>query len=295
MTKVVVRVLGGLGNQLFCYAAARRLALVNDAELLLDDVSGFVNDHAYRRTYQLDHFNIPCSKASPTDRLEPFSRVRRYLKRILNRRRAFANSGYIQQEGVDFDPRLLSKKPAGTLYLEGYWQSEQYFRDIESTIRQELSPIPPTDAENMAMAERIANCTAVAVHVRFFDTPQESGENNAPSDYYVQAIAKMEGLVADVHYFIFSDQPAVARERIPLPESRMTMISHNLGDENAYADLWLMTQCNHFIIANSTFSWWGAWLADRAEKQIIAPKYEKRVGKMWWGFDGLLPAEWHKI
>lgn len=293
--KIIPRIFGGLGNQLFCYAAARRLALVNNAELVLDDVSGFVRDHAYQRCCQLDHFNIPCRRATPAERMEPLSRVRRYLKRATNRRRPFQERSYIQQEVIDFDPRLLTIKLRGTVYLEGYWQSEQYFNDVEATIRQDLRIIPPTDEINLAIAGRIRSCLAVAVHMRFFDAPLEQEVNNLPGDYYVRAVARMETMAPDAHYFVFSDQPATARARIPLPEDRMTLVSHNQGDENAYADLWLMSQCQHFIIANSTFSWWGAWLAGHAGKQVIAPRFEMREGKMSWGFEGLLPKEWIKL
>jgi hypothetical protein len=293
--KIISRIFGGLGNQLFCYATARRLALANNVELVLDDASGFVHDHAYQRHCQLDHFKIPCRRATPAERLEPLSQVRRYLKRAMNRRRPLQERSYIQQEGIDFDSRMLAIELCCTVYLEGYWQSEQYFNDVEATIRQELRIIPPKDKVNLAMAERIRDCLAVAVHMRFFDAPQEQGVNNASVDYYARAVARMESLAPDAHYFVFSDQPAAAREAIQLSEDRVTLVSHNEGDENAYADLWLMTQCRHFIIANSTFSWWGAWLAEHAEKQVIAPGFEIREGKMSWGFEGLLPEEWLKL
>jgi len=291
-TKIIARIFGGLGNQLFCYAAARRLSLVNNAELVLDDMSGFARDHDYQRSYQLDHFNIPCRKATPAERMEPLSRLRRYLKREINRPRLFEKRCYIRQEGMDFEPRLLDFKPRGVVYLEGYWQSEQYFSDVESTIREELRILPPKDEINQNLAMHIRNCKAVAVHVRFFDTPQFLGMNNVPDDYYARAVAKIERLAFDAHYFIFSDQPDAARLRIPLPDDRITLVIHNQGNENAYADLWLMTQCQHFIIANSTFSWWGAWLSEHLKKEVIAPGFEMREGKAWWGFNGLLPAEW---
>ena len=294
--KFIPRIFGGLGNQLFCYAAARRLALVNTAELVLDDVSGFAYDAAYQRHYQLDHFNIPCCKATAAERLEPFSRLRRALMRRWNQRLPFAQRAYLVQEGIDYDPRLLHFKPQGTVYLEGYWQSENYFKDVEATIRQDLQIKPPTDVANLTMAEHIRHCTAVAVHVRFFDEPQASGINNAPSDYYSRAVETMERLVHAPHYFVFSDQPEAARARIPLPDSRVTLVAHNQGDEHAYADLWLMTLFRHFIIANSTFSWWGAWLAAHPGKQVIAPGFEisgsNRVTS--WGFNGLLPCSWIK-
>lgn len=294
MRKVIPRILGGLGNQLFCYAAARRLALVNDAELVLDDISGFVRDHAYQRHYQLGHFNIPCRKATPAERLEPLSRVRRYLKRSMNRRWPFEVRSYIHQEGVDFDPRLLTVKPHGTVYLEGYWQSEQYFKDVEESIRADLQIKPPTDSTNLVLAARIQSTPSVAVHVRFFDEPARTGSNNISGDYYRRAVELMEQLTPGNHYYLFSDRPDAARAVIPLREDRITCVCHNQGDENAYADLWLMALCNHFIIANSTFSWWGAWLSDYPSKTVIAPRLEKRMGVTSWGFEGLLPKQWIK-
>jgi hypothetical protein len=292
--KVVSLIFGGIGNQLFTYAAARRMALVNGAELVLDHVSGFVRD-PYRRSYELDHFNIPCRKATAAERLEPLSRVRRYLKRVANRRRPFEQRRYVQQETPDFDPRLLRIAPRGTVHLEGFWQSEGYFKDVEPTIRDDLRITPPADAANLSMAASIRARTAVAIHVRFFDEPHGPPLNNAPADYYHRAVDEMERLVPDAHYFLFSDRLAEARARIPLGDERVTVVAHNQTAESAYADLWLMSQCRHFITANSTFSWWGAWLAAFPGKQVIAPGFEMRHGKMWWGFAGLLPEEWIKL
>ena len=297
--KMVARIMGGLGNQLFIYAAARRLSLVNDAELVIDNLSGFRYDTQYKRYYQLDHFAIPCRKATPTERLEPFSRIRRNLLRRWNRRLPFGQRAYVVQENIDFDPRLLDMRPTKPLHLEGYWQSEGYFKDVELQIRQDLRIFPPTDAVNLACVQSMRQCPAVAVHVRFFDEPvSEKGinGNNAPSDYYARAVQAMEAQISGAHYFLFSDRPAAARCLIPLPEERVTLIYHNQGDENAYADLWLMTQCQHFIIANSTFSWWGGWLAEHPDKIVIAPSFvQMSSDKMWWGFDGLIPDSWLKI
>lgn len=295
---VIPRILGGLGNQLFSYAAARRLALVNNAELVIDDVSGFLYDTEYKRQYQLDHFTIPCRKATAEERIEPFSRIRRYLLRRWNRRLPFEQRSYLVQEGADFDPRLLDIRPKKRLYLEGYWQSEDYFKDVEPQIRQDLRILPPTDTANLACAKIIHQRLAVAVHVRFFDEP-EGVENtkgsNAPSDYYVRAVRAMEAQVYNAHYFLFSNRPKAARGLIPLPDDRITLVRNNQGDEYAYADLWLMTQCQFFIIANSTFSWWGAWLANNPQKIVIAPEKKKRGSPVSWGFKGLIPENWLKL
>jgi hypothetical protein len=293
--KIISRIFGGLGNQLFCYAAARRLALINNTELVIDDVSGFAFDIDYQRHYQLDHFNIPCRKATAAERMVPVQRLRRYMKRKWNQHLPFAERAYITREGIDFDPRLLQVKPYGTVYMDGCWQSENYFKDVADSLRQDLQITPPTNAADLAMAAQIHDCISVAVHVRFFDEPHSSCINNAPSDYYSRAVETMENLAPTAHYFVFSDQPEAARARIPLPDARVTLVAHNQGDELAYADLWLMTQCQHFIIANSTFSWWGAWLAESESTLIIAPGFEKRNGISFWGFNGLLPERWVKI
>jgi len=295
LAKIISRIFGGLGNQLFCYAAARRMALLNNAELIIDDVSGFVRDYTYQRHYQLEHFSIPCRKATAFERLEPFSRARRYLKRKWNQRLPFAQRAYILQQGIDYDPRLLEVKIQGTLYLEGYWQSEDYFKDVEVTIRQDLQIKPPTDAPNLAIAAQIRDCTAVAVHVRFFDEPKAPSMNNAPVDYYTRAVEKMDCLVPDAHYFVFSDQPEAARARVPLPDDRITVVAHNHGDAMAHADLWLMAQCQHFVTANSTFSWWGAWLSKNEDKQVISPNAALMRSISSWGSKGMIPDQWIQL
>lgn len=295
MRKIILRISGGLGNQLFSYATARRLALINNAELVLDNVSGFSYDTVYCRHYQLDHFNISCRIATSAERLEPLSRLRRYFKRKLSNRQPFESRRYIAQEMIDFDSRLLHIKTSEIIYLEGYWQSENYFKDVEDIIRDDLRIIPPSDSVNQVVFEKINTCNAVSVHIRFFDEPDSVDLNNAPADYYSRAIAVMENIHPDAHYFIFSDQPTFARRRIPLPNNRITMVTHNHGDDAAYADLWLMSQCKHFIIANSTFSWWGAWLSTNYLKTVIAPAFEIRQGKMQWGFRGLIPEKWIRL
>lgn len=294
MKKIIVRIKGGLGNQLFCYAAARRLALANNAELVIDDVSGFVRDRQYRRQYALDHFAIPARKATSAERLEPFERYRRGLMKWLSCRKPFAERRYLEQEGWGFDGRLLTLKVNGTLYLDGYWQSEGYFEDVGQIIREDLRIIPPTDTVNQRMAGTIGNCQAVALHVRWFDAPGSTAAHNISAAYYRRAITVMEGKIESPRYFIFSDDPEAVSAGLDLPEGRTTIVTHNRGDEHAYADLWLMSQCRHFITANSTFSWWGAWLGNADAKVVIAPDL-KIDGKTCWGFKGLIPEGWITI
>jgi hypothetical protein len=295
LRKVIVRIKGGLGNQLFCYAAGRRLALANEAELVIDDATGFARDWRYHRRYALDRFRIAARKATPGERLEPFERYRRGLAKYLARRRPFHRRRYVEQEGIEFDERLLTYEVRGPVYLDGLWQSEGYFKDIGLTIRQDLQIIPPQDRRNTEMAQRIAECNAVAVHVRWFDPPRREGaSHNASMDYYRRAIDLIRGRIDKPHFFLFSDDPNSARGLLGLPEDSATCVDHNQGDENAYADLWLMSQCKHFIIANSTFSWWGAWLSPHSRKVVVAPGIVQS-GISSWGFEGLIPPEWVQL
>lgn len=294
MNKIITRIKGGLGNQLFCYAAARRLALVNNAEVVIDDVTGFARDSLYCRRYMLDRFSISARKATSAERLEPFERYRRGLAKWVSRKRVFEKRAYVEQEGLDFDERLLGLKVNGTLYLDGYWQSEGYFKDVEHTIREDLRIIPPTDVLNQRMADEIRNSHAVALHVRWFNPPGSNATDNVLADYYHRAIALMDEKVKSPRYFLFSDDPEAALAKLALPESRVTCVNHNRGDENAYADLWLMSQCNHFIIANSTFSWWGAWLAESDSTLIVAPDL-KVLGITAWADIKSIPGRWVRI
>jgi hypothetical protein len=294
--KVIVRAKGGLGNQLFCYAAARRLALVSEAELVIDDVSGFARDHEYRRQYMLDHFQTPARKATPAERMEPFERYRRHIAKWVSRRQPFGDRRYVEQEKPDFDARLLDLRVNDSIYLDGHWQSERYFKDVEAEIRRDLTVTPPADKGNSDLADQIRSSNAVAVHIRWFDVPGTVDGHNVSATYYRRAVSLIEERTASARYFLFSDRPEFARSMVNVPEERTVLVSNNRGDRDAHADLWLMTLCRHFIIANSTFSWWGAWLAGSDGQTVICPGMELTNGTVTaWNFPGQLPERWTKV
>jgi hypothetical protein len=297
--RVIVRIKGGLGNQLFQYAAARRLAIANQAELVIDPVTGFVRDHLYQQQYGLHNFAVAGRLATARERLEPLERYQRLIRKWRSQRQDFDRRRYLEQEGVDFDRRLLQRKVDRNLYLEGYWQSEMYFKDIESTIRQDLLITPPQDAENQRVANLIRNCDQpVALHVRWFDkatTPAGKAMNNVDELYYAKAIQLIEQKVESPTYFVFSDDVAAAQQRLPPFQHPVVFVSHNQQLEKAYADLWLMSQCHHFVSANSTFSWWGGWLANHPEKIVITPWIETAGTLTAWNVEGLIPDSWIKL
>jgi hypothetical protein len=295
--KLITRIKGGLGNQLFCYASARRLALVNQAELIIDDISGFAYDSFYRRKYALDAFQIPVNKATYLERMEPIGRFRRKLLRFLSKDQPLHRQRYILQEGVEFDSNLLSLHLTNKVtYFDGFGQSESYFSDIEEVLRRDLVFKPPQDNFNQSIAKIIKSCESVAVHVRWF-SGLKNDESQASDEYYRNALKKIQTNLIDPHLFIFSDQPKETAERFGSLTTGMkvTYVVHNQGDEMAYADLWLMSLCRHFIIANSTFSWWGAWLGEQKHISLIcAPKLivQPENNVTAWGFKNLLPDRW---
>jgi len=291
MAKIITRISGGLGNQLFSYAAARRLALKNQAELVLDDKSGFSFKNDYMRIYQLNNFNIPCRKIRKHEMFKIFPRIHRYLKRNINIILKYNKRNYIFQENDDFDFRLLNLKVNDTLYIEGLWQSENYFKDFEKQIRRDLSIKPPKDLMNIQMAKRIKRLNSIAIHIRFYDDLKFVNKKLhklyvVKKKYYKIAINKMKKLFPNAHYFIFADRSLKSLEDLPLKEKNTTIVNINKNGKNLdFADLWLMSLCKHFVIGNSSFSWWGAWLAKNNNKTIFVPKLKflkkREIPKSW--------------
>ena len=297
--KVVVRLKGGLGNQLFCYAAARRLAWVNDAELVLDAVTGFKYDHLYQRTYALGVFRIPARLATSSEQMEPLGRLRRLIARKISERKPLAQRRYIQQVGVDFDPGIVTLRlQEGTTYFDAFGQSEQYFADIRELLVQDFAMSAPADQANLEVAKQIKASPSVALHVRWFDSGDAAHSSNMSLAYYAQSIPQLLAKIGRGHFFIFSDRPSqTAALLAPLMQGQpYTVVRHNAERGNAEADFWLMRQCRHFIIGNSTFAWWAAWLGEHSHEgaQVFAParNVDPEHSVTAWGFPGLLPERW---
>jgi hypothetical protein len=297
--KLIVRLKGGLGNQLFCYATARRLAWFNNAELVLDTVTGFKYDVAYRRTYALSAFDLPARLATAAERMEPLGRIRRLIARKVSQNKQLEHRRFIQQVGVDFDPNILNLRlQKGTTYFDAFGQSERYFSDIRELLLKDLAMSPPDDEYNQAMTKKIEDCLSVAVHVRWFDAGDSAHSSNTSCAYYAQAIRQFLVNLGHAHFFIFSDRPDQTEALLaPLINGHScTVVRQNVLSGNAEADFWLMCQCRHFIIGNSTYAWWAAWLREQnhegthifAPSQNIDPEHSVTA----WGFPGLLPERW---
>lgn len=270
---VIAKMRGGLGNQLFIYAMARRLTLKNNVALSLDIVSGFKND-GYRRKYLLGHFNIKADIATPYDSFEAgFGFLRRMARIKAEQFRKLNNRSYIIQEKRGFDPRLLNLNIRKKVYIDGLWQSERYFKDIEHIIRRDLEIICPRDSDTLKMADKIQNANSISLHGRSYrEVPPADRGPAFDMDYYRKAAHLIAQHVDNPHFFCFSDDLDWLRANLRI-EFPLTYMSHDStrGNDNTINDLWLMSQCKHHIIASSTFSWWGAWLSKNPNKIVIAP------------------------
>jgi len=269
--KIIVRVKGGLGNQMFCYAAARQLAAKYGAELVIDNVSGFSRDFEYQRRYELGNFSIGSRMATREERLEPFPRFRRRLTKFLSESYSGLEGIYMAENELGQDDRILSFRPRDGCYIDGLWQNEKYFDDISDILRKELIFVAPIDSRNVDMQSAIRSSNSVGIHVRWFEPVGTSSVNNIAVDYYNRALDIIEMRVENAQYFIFSDDHIAAKEKLRLEGRNVVFVDHNVGELGAHSDLWLMSNCKHMIIANSTFSWWGAWLIQGDEKVVVYP------------------------
>jgi len=290
---IIVKLSGGLGNQLFQYAMGRRLAHLHGTDLRFD-LSGF--QEGGKRQYALGPFRMTAGFATQQEvcaltEYRPGA-VKRVWDRFLPRSARRARSYVCEGKSFRFNPRILSLPD--NLYVDGYWQSEKYFQDIPEIIRQEVTVKNPLAGRNRELAEVIASINSVSLHIRrgdYVSDPKTSqSHGNCSLDYYVQCAQELAEAVDQPHYFVFSDEPQWARANLKL-DAPLTIVDHN-GTAQAYEDLRLMCHCMHHIIANSSFSWWGAWLNPRPDKLVYAPKQWFSHDK--WDFQDVVPTRWQR-
>ena len=279
---IIVRLLGGLGNQLFQYALGRHLSVIHGRPLKLD-ISAYrasaPNSRFAIRMYGLSHFGISAEIATAKE-VAPFQKYlqkslrSRILRRLQGLGDYYARSYIFEpvKNHFVFDPRFLRASLKPTVYLDGFWQSEKYFLPIAETIRREFTVSSPPEGENIKMIQYMQAQNSVALHIRHGDNATSLAKNHGvlPMDYYQKASGDLAGKASSLHYYIFSDDPAWAKENLRI-NAPTTFVTHN-GDEKNYEDLRLMAYCKHHIIGNSTFSWWGAWLGKKPGQIVYAPK-----------------------
>lgn len=296
---VIVKLCGGLGNQMFPYSAGRRLALHLDTQLKLD-ITGF---HVYKerseldfRQYGLHVFNINESFAS-ADEIRALATVTQggigaFVHRLFHSK-AKRPKSYIKEKHVHFDPTILQLKD--DIYLDGNWVSWKYFEDIESTIRKDFTFKKSATGENRIFQEEIQTCQSISLHIRrgdYVNDPKTNAIHGTCSlEYYKNAIQYIDKRVKNPHFFVFSDDLDWTRDNLKT-HYPMTFVDCN-GPLDGHEDMRLMSKCKHNIVANSGFSWWGAWLNDNPDKIVIGPK--KWVQSDKYKMHTLVPDEWVRL
>ncbi len=264
----VFQLMGGLGNQMFQYAAARALSLKRDIPFKIDfdDPYKFV-----KRKLNLFPFSLEVQRASWSElqKCKPKRRVEKRLWLLAGKDPLCK----LVREKADYmyDPGFFSC-PDGA-YLSGFWQTEKYFSDIEDTIRSDFKFREPAAGVNKEWLDRISNSTSVSVHIRRGDVISVPKTNRIfgvmTPEYYQAAISNMINAYKDCVFFFFSDDIEWVKANIKTIHPCFYVDAND--DEHNYEDLRLMSSCKHHIIANSSFSWWGAWLNADQHKKVIAP------------------------
>ncbi len=278
---IIVKTVGGLGNQLFQYAFARAVAKRMNTTFLLDSAAfdpklEYWPPGTLIPEYYLHHFNTKITFAKGSDMLG-FVAVRRhyaFFNRLYARLRLrrFFLPFYFIEKTFAFDPEVFTKK--GSVYFDGFWQTGKYFEEIGDEIRKEVTLVKPFEAYSQSISDTIRKTNAVSLHVRrtvFVSDPVISAFHGSCSlEYYKAAVLLISEKVPSPHFFIFSDDYEWVVENFKWLEHPYTCVKN--GIEKNYEDMILMSECRHHIIANSSFSWWGAWLNPNKDKIVIAPK-----------------------
>lgn len=260
---VIAIVKGGLGNQLFIYAAARALALRTDRTLYLDSTRGYTQDD-YGRSYRLNHFPITAEPMPEGWRIAPtLKHPRHKIIRALNKLLPRDQRSYFAERHHTPPTQLTALQPRRErITLLGYWQNEAYFADHAAAIRTELAIPAPTDDQNRVLGEKLAARESVFLHfrrVRYW--------NLLGRDFYQAAIDATLAKLSNPHFVLFGDDLTWPQQNLDFHGASVELIAHNSGDE--LADLWLMSRCRHAVVANSSFSWWGAWLGDTTPGRLV--------------------------
>lgn len=258
---IVVRLQGGLGNQMFQYAYGRELTA--RGHRVMYDISSYETDSL--RGYALNVWRIDAAIA-------PSSLGERLPQRYGGRgwRGWIAGAPplrHVRERPMGFRLRFLA--PPDNTYLDGYWQSERFFPSIRDELLQAFQPAAPVSGASRTLADRLEHTNAVAIHVRRGDYLSLGFMQVCDTDYYRHAVDDLLARYEGVEAFVFSDDPAwcQANLRFACPTHHVT----HTTEQTAHEDLWLISRCRWHVIANSSFSWWGAWLKQDPTGEVYAP------------------------
>ncbi len=302
MKRVIVRLGNGLGNQLFTYAAAYSFAKKNNADLFVDDESGFYK----RNKYELHNLNISAPIVEKKYKFVGIQgRIRRKILKKLNvykKNKIFLIEKFDKGKITYFNPNIFNDNYDDTVYFEGYFQSEKYFKEEKHNLKKELTFKNNVINQSSLYLDLIKNSNSVSIHLRqkkFLPSENHKNLDKLNSEFYnnnVEIIKKgvnfFDNTLEKPKYFVWSNT-FDGLEKI-FPNKKYTLVNENIEKDPAY-DLFLMSQCKHFIMSPSTLHYWAAYLSVNSNKICLAPKNIKNISG-YYGFSNNkdIKADWWK-
>jgi tellurite resistance-related uncharacterized protein len=294
---IIVKLQGGLGNQMFQYA----FGLSRSAELnspLYLDLSFFASqqtgsDVTYRE-YELGLFSDKIQIAN-NEIIKSFTNPNRWQK-VLTKLGTTKKQVY-REYSLKVDREVFNLSPP--VYFDGYWQSDDYFSSHERLIREAFEFRKPLNSQSQDIADTLnSQQNTVSIHIRRGDYASSARTNELHGtcsvSYYRQAVGTIKSRLTDPHFYFFSDEPNWVKDNLIADLENYYIVQHNTGADS-WQDMALMSQCQHHIIANSSFSWWGAWLNPDKEKIVIAPQNWFNAKTDYFNDADIIPKNWIKI
>lgn len=287
---IIVRVWEGLGNQLFQYAYARAFRMRTGENVYLDISQCYKKElegHRINRSYELNNFNIKLKAYNKTEKTFFFLRNKNLVEKsilCLAQKKHFIIHFY-KEDGVRYKNELTMLK--GNWYVMGWFQNEKYFKEYRKQLLNELKPKKHIKISSY-LKSILQNENTISIHIRRSD--YKINNNVLPNSYYINAINLIENTIKKPYYIIFTDDYDWVKKNMVIPKRHYYIDNEYLQD---YEELWIMTKCKHNIIANSTFSWWGAWLNQNEEKIVIGPEKWYLCGEN--SMLNIMPDDWIKM
>ena len=291
---IIVRLKGGMGNQMFQYAFARRLAHKHGAELKFDngffgDIEPGNPDHVVRN-YDLDIFNVAGTQASKDEvshlaRRTDIDLLERILNKVLG-----PKASHIREPHFHFSEAAYNAPD--DVYLDGYWQSEKYFADAEDLIRSDFTFKEDLEPEAKEVLGEIGNCESVCVNVRRGDFVTNPFHGALGTEYYRHGEELIAQRTASPTFFVFSDDVEWCEENLKF-DAPTVFVSHKYAGRKFQDYIRLMAACKHFMVPNSSFAWWAIWFNHNEERTVVAPK--NWFSDPTWDTKDLIPQNWIRI
>ena len=295
----IIEIIGGLGNQMFGYA----FSMAMENHYGKDSVTLYTG----RFKEATDNYGYELNRVFGID--DPIIDDKKKVEHLIDNswtlmaraRRKFlgTKSTYLNEDLSNwFDPRVFNLDPNKRMYIQGLWQDESYFKDIRPLILEKFRFKAELNDVNKQILSKIIDANSVSLHVRrgdYVSNPQYVNflGDVCSYDYYYKALNQLDKEESELSVFVFSDDIEWAKANLDFLEGRdVTLIDHNKGLDS-YVDMQLMSNCKHNIIANSTFSWWGAWLNQNPQKKVMAPK--RWFKDPAYSRNHIVPDDWIKI